>query len=601
MACRGHALLVGCQNYVHQEVPQNRSDVVALGRCLHELELDVKVIIDPTATELTTTFSDYATSVVPGLPLIIYFAGHVVTVADDTLLLGMNATLTAAESFGYSLTQLFHLIASTALRSPCIVIVDASHPHNYQPSIPSTSLPFRNIEPCIGSMLVYTRCASLYQPDPAVEYSVLAHALMFHLRAAVDIEVLLRLVRAQVLHQSNGQLLVQCVSALIHNVTLSAEGRLEDTATLEQVDYCTETTPFGQPIVHSATEPYTAAIAPHMTNEQSMMKGITTTTTTTSNMQPTGADDNADGTVSQGIPLSSSAFPVGEAAVMALPVRSQIVQTCLGWGDTVCCCAVGQTVVSVEQSGAVNITRPLGSRWQFQEVFAAGSIDTPQLMCALKPQPATQQLHGVFIHGATSNYLISFADTAQLQRLASPPLFHNVSSLAAIDDCIYAINALGQVVQWNLSHVETASVETDVDNMRRSTRVVISEHSGLRALTSSRGYLYAIHQLNGNLYRIDTTMGQQTLRTSGWQDITAICSHNDVLFSTDSRTGELCMTDPDSGVYRRLFTDPAAFSSARAIVCLDGHVLVLSGDVIMMVVANTAILPAAAVVVHTTV
>jgi hypothetical protein len=223
---RRYALVIGNSAYAHAPaLPNGVNDATAIARSLRNERFEVLLKLDVTLDTLEDAVEEFSRKLQPGDVSLFYYAGHGLQANGANYLIPVDAAIERPADLSIEALRLDDVIeAMTAEDNTAIVLLDACRnspfTRNLQLSKKSRSIGLgRGLAPVDAGRGVYIGFAT--QPDNVAldgdtDHSPFAAALLRHMPTAdIDIEILMRRVRADVMEATGQQQVPWSNSSLV--------------------------------------------------------------------------------------------------------------------------------------------------------------------------------------------------------------------------------------------------------------------------------------------------------------------------------------------------------------------------------------------------
>ena len=210
------ALVVGNSTYAHiGRLPNAENDAVDMSAALRRLGFDVTTELDADGVELTEALRAFTRQSVGADVALVFYAGHGIEMDGANYLVPVDARLERDLDVRYETVTVDDMLASTLGASLRLVILDACRNNPLARSMQRT-LASRSVsggsfgdlnESLLGdeTLVAYAAAAGTTAADGRGRNSPYTSALLAHLEQPLEIGLLFRRVRAQVLASTNGQ------------------------------------------------------------------------------------------------------------------------------------------------------------------------------------------------------------------------------------------------------------------------------------------------------------------------------------------------------------------------------------------------------------
>ncbi len=210
------ALVVGNSTYAHiGRLPNAENDAQDMSAALRRLGFDVTTELDADRVELTEALRAFTRQSVGADVALVFYAGHGIEMDGANYLVPVDARLERDLDVRYETVTVDDMLASTAGASLRLVILDACRNNPLARSMQRT-LASRSVsggsfgdlnESLLGdeTLVAYAEAAGTTAADGRGRNSPYTEALLAHLEQPLEIGLLFRRVRAQVLASTNGQ------------------------------------------------------------------------------------------------------------------------------------------------------------------------------------------------------------------------------------------------------------------------------------------------------------------------------------------------------------------------------------------------------------
>jgi hypothetical protein len=220
------ALVIGNSDYEHApSLPNGRNDAAAIAGALQNLGFGVSLSLDVNHDAMRQAIEQFSRSLRPGDVSLFYYAGHGLQANGTNYLIPVDATLTRPSDLAIEGQRLEDIIdAITVENNTAILLLDAcrNNPFAQNLSVGKTSRAVNvglGLAPVDAGRGVYIGFAT--QPgnialDGDRDHSPFAAALLRHIATSeIDIEILMRRVRADVMEATEQQQVPWSNSSLI--------------------------------------------------------------------------------------------------------------------------------------------------------------------------------------------------------------------------------------------------------------------------------------------------------------------------------------------------------------------------------------------------
>ena len=216
LAARRVALVVGNSTYAHiGRLPNPETDAADMASALRRLGFEVTTEFDADRVELTAPLRAFTRRSAAADVSLVFYAGHGIEMDGVNYLVPVDARLERDVDVRYETVTLEDLLASTLGASLRLVILDACRNNPLARSMQRT-IARRSVsggsfgdlsEELLGdeTLVAYAAAAGTTAADGRGRNSPYTAALLAHLEQPLEIELLFRRVRAQVLSSTNGQ------------------------------------------------------------------------------------------------------------------------------------------------------------------------------------------------------------------------------------------------------------------------------------------------------------------------------------------------------------------------------------------------------------
>ena len=210
------ALVVGNSTYSHiARLPNPENDAADMAAALRRLGFEVTTELDVGRAELTEALRAFTRRSVGADVALVFYAGHGIEMDRANYLVPVDARLERDLDLRYEAVTLDDMLASTLGASLRLVILDACRNNPLARSMQRT-LASRSVsggsfgdlnEDLLGdeTLVAYAAAAGTTAADGRGRNSPYTAALLAHLEQPLEIGLLFRRVRAQVLASTNGQ------------------------------------------------------------------------------------------------------------------------------------------------------------------------------------------------------------------------------------------------------------------------------------------------------------------------------------------------------------------------------------------------------------
>ena len=210
------ALVVGNSTYAHiGRLPNAENDAQDMSAALRRLGFDVTTELDADRVELTEALRAFTRQSVGADVALVFYAGHGIEMDGANYLVPVDARLERDLDVRYETVTVDDMLASTLGASLRLVILDACRNNPLARSMQRT-LASRSVsggsfgdlnESLLGdeTLVAYAAAAGTTAADGRGRNSPYTSALLAHLEQPLEIGLLFRRVRAQVLASTNGQ------------------------------------------------------------------------------------------------------------------------------------------------------------------------------------------------------------------------------------------------------------------------------------------------------------------------------------------------------------------------------------------------------------
>ena len=210
------ALVVGNSTYAHiGRLPNAENDATDMSAALRRLGFEVTTELDADRGELTEALRAFTRRSVGADVALVFYAGHGIEMDGGNYLVPVDARLERDLDVRYEAVTLEDMLASTLGASLRLVILDACRNNPLARSMQRT-LAGRSVsggsfgdldEDLLGgeTLVAYAAAAGTTAADGRGRNSPYTLALLAHLEQPLEIGLLFRRVRAQVLTSTNGQ------------------------------------------------------------------------------------------------------------------------------------------------------------------------------------------------------------------------------------------------------------------------------------------------------------------------------------------------------------------------------------------------------------
>ncbi|MCY4029870.1 MAG: caspase family protein, partial [Acidobacteria bacterium] len=210
------ALVVGNSTYAHiGRLPNPENDAAAVSAALRRLGFEVTTTLDAGLTELNQALRRFTRHSAGADVALVFYAGHGLEMDGVNYVVPVDARLERDVDVRYETATLQDLVASTLGASLRLVILDACRNNPLARSMQRT-VARRSVsggsfgefdEDLLGdeTLVAYAATAGTTAADGRGRNSPYTAALLAHLETPLEIGLLFRRVRAQVLEATNGQ------------------------------------------------------------------------------------------------------------------------------------------------------------------------------------------------------------------------------------------------------------------------------------------------------------------------------------------------------------------------------------------------------------
>ena len=210
------ALVVGNSTYAHiGRLPNPDNDARDMSSALHRLGFEVTTELDADRVELTQALRRFTRQSAGADISLVFYAGHGIEMDGVNYLLPVDARLERDVDVRYETVTLDDLLVSTAGASLRLVILDACRNNPLARSMQRTSARRSVSDGSLGdlnedllgdeTLVAYAAAAGTTAADGRGRNSPYTAALLAHLEQPLEIGLLFRRVRAQVLASTNGE------------------------------------------------------------------------------------------------------------------------------------------------------------------------------------------------------------------------------------------------------------------------------------------------------------------------------------------------------------------------------------------------------------
>ena len=210
------ALVVGNSTYAHiGRLPNPENDAVDLSAALRRLGFDVTTELDTDRTALTEALRGFTRRSAGADVSLVFYAGHGIEMDGVNYVVPVDARLERDTDVRFETVTLDDLLAVTAGASLRLVILDACRNNPLARSMQRTAATrsvsggsFGDLnEDLLGdeTLVAYAAAAGTTAADGQGRNSPFTSALLAHLEQPLEIGLLFRRVRAQVLEATNGE------------------------------------------------------------------------------------------------------------------------------------------------------------------------------------------------------------------------------------------------------------------------------------------------------------------------------------------------------------------------------------------------------------
>ena len=209
------ALVVGNSTYAHiGRLPNSDNDAVDMSSALRRLGFEVTTELDADRVELTEALRQFTRRSAGADVSLVFYAGHGIEMDGVNYLMPVDARLERDVDVRYETVTLDDMLVSTAGASLRLVILDACRNNPLARSMQRTAATrtvsggsFADLnEDLLGdeTLVAYAAAAGTTAADGRGRNSPYTAALLSHLETPLEIGLLFRRVRAQVLAATNG-------------------------------------------------------------------------------------------------------------------------------------------------------------------------------------------------------------------------------------------------------------------------------------------------------------------------------------------------------------------------------------------------------------
>ena len=210
------ALVVGNSSYAHiGRLPNPDNDALDMSAALRRLGFEVTTELDVDRVELTEALRQFTRQSAGADVSLVFYAGHGIEMDRVNYLLPVDARLERDVDVRYETVTLDDLLVATAGASLRLVILDACRNNPLARSMQRTSASRSVSDGSLGdlnedllgdeTLVAYAAAAGTTAADGRGRNSPYTAALLAHLEQPLEIGLLFRRVRAQVLASTNGR------------------------------------------------------------------------------------------------------------------------------------------------------------------------------------------------------------------------------------------------------------------------------------------------------------------------------------------------------------------------------------------------------------
>ncbi len=213
------ALIIGNSNYASSPLKNPVNDASAMAERLSTLGFDVTLKTDVSLSEMESSVRRFAADLEKNKGVgLFFYAGHAVQVDGYNYLIPLGPGIESEEEIKFHAYNAGQILESMegAGNGANLIFLDACRDNPFAASFRSSSRGLRMVEAPSGSLIAYATAPGKTAADGEGSNGVFTEALLKHIEEPeIDVEVLLRDVRAEVIEKTDGKQTPWTSSSLI--------------------------------------------------------------------------------------------------------------------------------------------------------------------------------------------------------------------------------------------------------------------------------------------------------------------------------------------------------------------------------------------------
>lgn len=223
-AAKRVALVIGNGAYEASPLRNPVNDAKDIGAALDRLGFDVSLLENGTKRDMKSAIRDFGASLADAEIRLFYFAGHGMQVDGENYLIPVKTDIQAENEVEFESVNANRILAKFQSAGPGvnIIILDACRNNPFARSFRSGHRGLARMDAPTGSLMVYATAPGSVAEDGTGRNGLFTEHLLNHLeKENVPLDNVLRNVRREVVHKSNGRQIPWAAESLLDEVVLN--------------------------------------------------------------------------------------------------------------------------------------------------------------------------------------------------------------------------------------------------------------------------------------------------------------------------------------------------------------------------------------------
>ena len=228
-----YALVIGNAAYEASPLRNPVNDARDMAAALQDLGFDVDLLLDATLPQIEAAIEQLNQNLRRGGIGMVFYAGHGIQVNGENYLMPIGANINREQDVRYEAYPLGRLLGSLedADNDLNIVILDACRNNPFARQWRSSSTGLAPVQSARGTLVAYATYPGGLADDGPGRNGVYTEALLEHIRAPLNVELMLKQVRADVIEATNERQVPWESSSLVGNFSFNPEAIASPPAT----------------------------------------------------------------------------------------------------------------------------------------------------------------------------------------------------------------------------------------------------------------------------------------------------------------------------------------------------------------------------------